>query len=128
MLSEKDEAFIKRWEAVRIHESSFKHKLLSGMPMALVFALPVLILFLVVKVFFPSWFATATHRKTEIVVPELTEHHMGLSAGDVIMAVVAVIALTFFFSYFRMHYKWENNEQLYRELLYKQKKQTDAAV
>ncbi|MFN8251334.1 MAG: hypothetical protein U0V75_05575 [Ferruginibacter sp.] len=128
MLSEKDRAFIKRWEAEREMASSFKHKLLAGLPMALLFALPILLFFAIVKIFFPSWFATATHRSTEVVVPEMTAQFMTLSAGNVIMAFIAVIVVAVFFSYFRMHYKWENNEQLYKELKSREKKETGAAV
>lgn len=128
MLSEKDKAFIKRWETERETASTFKHKLLAGLPMALLFALPILVFFAVVKIFFPSWFATATHRSTEVVVPEMTQQFMTLSAGNVIMAFIAVMAVAVFFSYFRMHYNWENNEQLYKELKSREKKQADAAV
>jgi mannose/fructose/N-acetylgalactosamine-specific phosphotransferase system component IIC len=122
MLSEKDKAFIKRWENVRLTESTFKHKILSGMPMAMLFAVPVALFFVIVKIFFPSWFATATHRKTEVVVPGLTEQHMSISAGNIITAFIAVLIVVLFFAYFRMHYKWENNEQLYQELKSKEKK------
>jgi hypothetical protein len=37
-----------------------------------------------------------------------------------------VLIAVVFFAYFRMHFLWEQNEQLYLELLHKQKKQ-DAA-
>jgi len=128
MLSEKDKAFIRRWEAVRETESTFRHKFVAGLPMAFLFGLPVLLFFAVVKIFFPSWFSTATHRSTEIVVPEMTQRFMSLSAGDVAMAFIAVVITVLFFSYFRMHYNWENNEQLYRELKSKEKKMANAAV
>lgn len=128
MLSEKDMAFMRRWEAVREQESRFKTKLLSGLPMAMLFAAPILLFFVIVKIFFPSWFATATHRQTQVVVPELTQQHMALSEGNVIMAFVAVLIVVLFFSYFRMNYKWENNEQIYQELKSKQKKESNAAV
>ena len=128
MLTEKDMQFITRWERVREQESTFKHKFLSGLPMAFLFGLPVLILFAVVRIFFPSWFTTATHRSTDIVVPELTEKFMKLSSGDVAMAFIAVFIVILFFSYFRMHYKWEMNEQLYKELKSKEKKMPGAAL
>ncbi len=128
MLSEKDTAFMRRWEAVREQESRFKTKLLSGLPMAMLFAAPILLFFVIVKIFFPSWFTTATHRQTQVVVPELTQQHMALSEGNVIMAFIAVLIVVLFFSYFRMNYKWENNEQLYQELKSKEKKQANAAV
>ncbi len=128
MLSEKEERFMQRWEAVREVEGTFKHKLLSGLPMASLFALPILLFFVIVKIFFPSWFTTATHRQTEVIVPELTAQHMALSAGDVVMAFIGVVVVVLFFSYFRMHYKWESNEQLYKELKSVQKKENNAAV
>lgn len=128
MLTEKDMQFITRWERVREEESTFKHKFLSGLPMAFLFGLPVLIFFVVVQIFFPSWFTTATHKSTDIVVPELSEKFMKLSTGDVVMAFIAVIIVILFFSYFRMHYKWETNEQLYKELKSKEKKMHGAAL
>lgn len=39
-----------------------------------------------------------------------------------LIIVIAVIVCMFFFSYFRMQYKWEMNEQLYRELKQKASK------
>ena len=128
MLTEKDMQFITRWEKVREQESTFKHKFLSGLPMAFLFGLPVLIFFAVVRIFFPSWFTTATHKSTDIVVPGLTEKFMKLSSGDVAMAFIAVVIVILFFSYFRMHYKWEMNEQLYKELKSKEKKMQGAAL
>jgi hypothetical protein len=128
MLSEKDKAFMARWETVREVEGTFRHKFLSGLPMSMLFGLPILLFFAAVKIFFPSWFTTATHRSSEVVVPEMTAQFMTLSAGNVIMAFIAVVATVLFFSYFRMHYKWENNEQLYRELKSKEKKSANAAV
>jgi hypothetical protein len=127
MLTEKDQQFIARWERVREQEAGFTHKLLSGLPMAMMFGLPVLVFFGVVFFFIPSWFTTATHKSTDVVVPEMTAKFMKLSSGDMLMVVIAIIILIVFFSYFRMHYKWEMNEQLYKELLNKQKKSSGAA-
>ncbi|MGC4103336.1 hypothetical protein [Ferruginibacter sp.] len=128
MLTEKDKQFLRYWESVRDRESTFKHKLLAGLPMALMFSLPVIIFFGVVKIFFPGWFTTATHQQTEIVVPGMTEKFMRLSNGDIMMIFIAVIVIAIGFSYFRMHYKWETNEQLYHELKTKEKKATGAAL
>jgi hypothetical protein len=127
MLTEKEKQFISYWPTIRVKESSFKHKLLAGLPMAFMFALPILIFFAVVKIFFPSWFTTASHKQAEIVTPELSEKFMKLSSGDIMAAFVAVLIVVLFFSYFRMHYKWEMNEQLYQELKAKEKKQQGAA-
>ena len=128
MLTEKDKAFITYWEQVRERESTFKHKFLTGLPMAMMFALPILIFFAVVKIFFPSWFATATYKQTDIVLPEWSAKFMKLSTGDMVAAFIAVMIVVLFFSYFRKHYKWEMNEQLYKELKSKEKKMANAAL
>ncbi|GAB2814095.1 hypothetical protein [Ferruginibacter profundus] len=128
MLSEKEENFIIYWEKVREKESTFRHKFLAGLPMAFMFGLPILIFFGIVKIFFPSWFTTASHKQTEIATTEWSAKFMQLSNGDIIAALVAVFIVILFFSYFRMHYKWENNEQLYKELKSVQKKEQDAAL
>jgi hypothetical protein len=116
MLTDKEQQFIQRWEAVRETESTFRYKFLSGLPVALLFALPILIFFIVVKLYFPSWFTTASHKSNDVIVPGMTQDFMKISTGDVTMAFIAVFVIVLFFSYFRMHYKWENNEQLYQEL------------
>ncbi len=128
MISEKDRQFIEYWEKVRERESTFGHKFLAGLPMAFMFGLPILIFFGVVKIFFPSWFTTASHKQTDVAVPELSARFMKLSSGDMIAAFIAVIIVILFFSYFRMHYKWEMNEQLYKELKSRQKKSSEAAI
>jgi hypothetical protein len=127
MLTEKEKQFIIYWPTARLRESTFKHKLLAGLPMALMFALPILIFFAAVKIFFPSWFTVASHKQAEIVTAELPEKFMKLSSGDMMAAFIAVLIVVLFFSYFRMHYKWEMNEQLYQELKNKEKKQSGAA-
>jgi hypothetical protein len=128
MLTEKDQQFIVRWEKVRDQEATLRHKFLSGLPMAIMFGLPVLLFFGMVQIFLPSWFTEATVKSNEVVVPEMTGKFMKLSSGDVLMIVIAIIILILFFAYFRMHYKWEMNEQLYKELRSKQKKMDDAAL
>ena len=127
MLSEKEIKFLQHWEKVREKESTFSHKFLAGLPMAFMFGLPILIFFGAVKIFFPSWFTTASHKQTDVAVPELSEKFMKLSSGDMIAAFIAVIIVILFFSYFRMHYKWEMNEQLYKELKSIEKKSSQAA-
>ncbi len=128
MLTEKEKQFLIRWETTRQMEGSFKHKCLAGLPMAFLFASPVLFFFIAVKIFFPAWFTTATHKSnSQIVVRDRSQDFAQLSAGNITMIVVAIMLLSFFFSYFRMNYKWENNEQLYQELKAKEKKTMHAA-
>lgn len=100
MLSEKDNEFINYWEHVRDRRKSFSVKLTSGLPMAALFSVPILLFIAVIYLFFPEWYTKVSARMP----------------GSVLIIVIAVIISMFFFSYFRMQYKWEMNEQLYQEL------------
>jgi MFS superfamily sulfate permease-like transporter len=100
MLSEKDKEFIIYWEKVRDRRKVFSVKLTSGLPMAALFCVPILLFITAIYLFFPEWYTKVS----------------GRLPGSVTTIVVAVIICMFFFSYFRMQYKWEMNEQLYQEL------------
>ena len=91
------------WERERGKRKGFGNKLLSGLPMAMLFSLPIVLLVIVVYFVSPEWY-------TKIA---------DTSSGTFITVIIAVFLCIIFFSYFRMHYKWEMNEQLYRELLKK---------
>lgn len=110
MLTEKEQEFIRYWESDRELRSTFLHKLLSGLPMATMFALPIILFVLMVYLFLPDWYAKVS----------------ATQSGSFVMVVIAVLICIVFFAYFRMHFKWEMNEQLYREL--KQKEQRSKAA
>jgi len=95
------------WEEVRDNRKSFSVKLTSGLPMAALFSVPILLFIAVIYLFFPEWYTKVSARMP----------------GSVSTIVVAVIICMFFFSYFRMQYKWEMNEQLYQELINKKNKE-----
>lgn len=88
------------WEKVRDHRKNFSVKLTSGLPMAALFSVPILLFIAVIYLFFPEWYTKVSSR-----LP-----------GSISTIVIAVIICMFFFSYFRMQYKWEMNEQIYQEL------------
>lgn len=111
MLTERDKVFMLYWEKERTRQNSFASKLLSGLPMAMLFSLPILLLILAVYLFFPEWYMKISNT----------------SQGSFITIVIAVFLCVIFFSYFRMHYKWEMNEQIYQELKAKAQ-QPDAAI
>ena len=106
MLTEKELSFIQYWETYRIAHSSFTSKMLRGLPMAIMFGLPILLFILSVYLYFPEWYYKISNT----------------TSGSFVAIIIAVLIGIIFFSYFRMHFKWEMNEQLYKELLYKQKK------
>jgi uncharacterized membrane protein len=109
MYSQKEQEFMKEWEHVRENESHFLSKLVRGLPMAMLFGLPIIILLIAVYFLSPDWYT-----KISPAVPGVL--------GTLITSVIIIIL---FFSYFRMHFKWEMNEQLYMELKNRQEKPND---
>jgi hypothetical protein len=109
MLTEKEIAFMNHWESVREAHSSFRSKLLRGLPMAMFFGLP--ILFSIAAVYFlsPEWYTKISQQANH----------------STLVVLIAVCIAVFFFSFMRMHFKWEMNEQLYNELKYKQNQQVN---
>lgn len=108
MLSEKETAFMERWERDRERESGLRHKLLSGLPMALIFFLPVPLFLLGVYLMLPEWYARISNQ----------------APGAMITIMIAMLAGVVFYSFFRMQFKWEMNEELYLRL--KRKKETES--
>lgn len=106
MLSEKDKEFITYWQSEREKQNSFTAKLLAGLPMAILFCIPILLFITAVYLFLPEWYTKVSNKM----------------AGSMITIVIAVIICIVFFAYFRMQFKWESNEQHYRELISRQNK------
>lgn len=106
MLTQKEQEFVNHWEMVRVQYSEPISKFLRGLPMALLFTFPILISLALVYQLSPEWYTKISQ-----------------SAGSSFSAIViALILVVFFFSYMRMHFKWEMNEQTYQELLQKKLK------
>lgn len=110
MISEKDKQFMAYWETHREQQSTFLSKLSRGFPMALIFSAPIILLVVVIRLFFPDWYMKIS----------------ATSPGMFLTAVIGMFLVTIFYAFFRMHYKWEMNEQLYQEL--KAKERREAAV
>lgn len=107
MLTSKEQSFLLRWEQVRERESLFMSKLIGGLPMAFLFGLPILFSIVLVYWLSPSWYTKVASR---------------INSGTVVI-LIAVLLIILFFSFTRMHFKWEMNEQLYLELKAKLKKE-----
>ena len=107
MLTDKELEFIKYWEENRILESSFSTKMVRGFPMAALFGLSILVFIVMVYFLFPNWFTKISNT----------------SPGTFVVTVIAVLIAIFFFSYYRMQFKWEMNEQTYKELIHRQQKE-----
>lgn len=105
MLTKDEKFFIDYWEKNRDKEKRFLTQFAGGFPLGLVFALPVLI-----AVIFHGWYKNMIY----------------ISFSQLIIIIIGVLGVAVFFTIFRMKFKWENNEQLYKELKFKEKKD-DAA-
>lgn len=107
MITEKEKQFLRYWEANKENEDRFLNKILGGLPMAIMFGSPVILSVVVVRLFFPDWYMKISQT----------------TPGMFISAIIAVICIILFYSFFRMQFKWEMNEQLYQELKYKESKE-----
>jgi uncharacterized membrane protein YuzA (DUF378 family) len=105
MLTKDEQLFVDYWEKNRDKEKSIVRQLAGGLPIGLLFALPVL-----VAAIFHNWYKSMIY----------------ISTAQIVVIIVGVAGIAVFFAVFRMKFKWENNEQLYKELKFKEKKD-DAA-
>ena len=105
MLNEQEIKFLHYWEQNRERENTFTRKLTGGLPMALIFSMPIVLSVVVIRLFLPEWYTKIS--KT--------------TPGTFITIIFAMIVVALFYSFFRMQYKWEMNEQLYKELKAKER-------
>ena len=106
MITENEKEFMNWWEENREKERKTGHKLLYGSPWGLIFALPVLL-----AVIFNDWYKN--------MIP--------ISKTQIIIISITVIAIALFYAFFKMQVKWEQNDQHYKELKLREKK-NDAAL
>jgi len=104
MLTQKETQFLVYWQRNRDAEATFTSKLLKGLPVAILFVLPILLVVLVVYIFIPEWYTK--------VAPK--------DKGTFSVIFIALTLAVLFISFFRMQYKWEANEQIFNELKQKQ--------
>ncbi len=88
---------------IREKQKKLLYKLAIGLPVGLVFSLPVLL-----SVLFHDWY------KTMIFI----------SSTQITLILITVFGIAVFFALFKMKFKWEENEQRYKELKFKQSKNT----
>lgn len=101
MVTEEEMKFIVYWEENRLKQKRLLYQLAFGLPVGLVFGLPVLI-----SLIFSDWY----------------KNMQFISGSQVIVIMVAVLGIAVFFALFRMKHKWDMNEQFYKELKLKQQK------
>jgi hypothetical protein len=95
MLTKDEKLFIQYWENNREKKRHLSSMLVSGLPMGLIFALPVLL-----AVIFHDWYKSMIY----------------ISDAQLIVIMIGVLAIAVFYGVFRMKFRWQQNEQLYKEL------------
>ncbi len=99
MLTEHEMRFMRYWEANREKKKHFSSMLAGGLPVGLIFSLPVLL-----AVIFHGWYKSMVY----------------ISDAQLFVVMITVLAIAVFYGTFRMKFKWEQNEQLYKELKLRQ--------
>lgn len=98
MLTENEKQFVKYWEENRLREKSWQYQFLTGLPLGLLFSLPIILLFMSAKL----WYKRAEMLGNTIVNP--------------VVLIIAVLLIAFFMAFFYKNHRWEMKEQQYRAL------------
>jgi membrane protein YdbS with pleckstrin-like domain len=98
MLTESEKRFLDYWEANRLREKKVNKQLLLGLPIGLLFAIPVLILLFSGK----FWYQRASMEAN--------------SQSSPIILMIAVICIAVFVAIFYKRHQWDQKEQHYLEL------------
>jgi H+/gluconate symporter-like permease len=106
MLSEEEEAFIRYWEANRDKQKRTFRQFLLGIPLALLFVVPIALNF------FSGWYKRAA------MIKSTAEFNPGI-------LLLALVIIVIFIAIFSRKFKWEQYEQRYVELLAKKQKQAE---
>lgn len=110
MLTERDKQFMEYWKQNRLREKKIFRQLLFGLPLGLLFVVPIIINFS------SGWYKRANM---------WARGHTDDSTGSVL--IVAALIILVFVAIFSKRHRWEMNEQAYRELEAKQNKENDEA-
>src|SRR5687767_11178615 len=98
MLTQDEKQFLRYWEANRLREKKLNKQLLIGLPIGLLFAVPVLIALFSGR----FWYQRA-------------EMQANSNSSPVIL-IVAIICIAVFVGVFYKRHQWEMREQHYLEL------------
>lgn len=98
-----EDEFVVYWQQNRKNFSTASSKLIRGFPFALLFTLPIMVSVIAVYFLSPDWYAK-----------------MKLQREGIFMTIfIALFIIVIFIAYFRMHLKWEQNEEAYQKFLRK---------
>ncbi|MBS4066238.1 MAG: hypothetical protein KGZ74_16885 [Chitinophagaceae bacterium] len=104
-MNHQDEEFLNYWAAHRAKEKKWLNQLTLGLPLGLVFGLPI-----VLSVLLRGWYKRMPF----------------VSGTQFTIILMACLGIAVFYAIFRMKFKWDMNEQHYRELLQQREKEKNA--
>ena len=93
---ENDDAFISYWEKHRVQKKRLLYQLMVGLPIGLLFGLPI-----VLSVLMRGWYKRMPY----------------VSGTQFNIILIAVLSIVVFYAIFRMRFKWEQQEERYRALV-----------
>ena len=105
MLTESERRFLEYWEANRLREKKVNKQLLLGLPIGLLFAIPVLILLFSGK----FWYQRASMEANSQTSP--------------VILIIAIICIAVFVALFYKRHQWDQREQHYQELKAREQKE-----
>ena len=105
MLTDEEKAFLVYWEANRLKERKWTRQLMVGLPIGLIFGLPILLNFM------SGWYKRADMIRNAQFNPAVL--------------VVAIVIISVFVALFYKRHKWDMHEQKYEELKQQNETETD---
>lgn len=106
MLTESEKRFLEYWEANRLREKKINKQLLLGLPIGLLFAVPVLILLFSGR----FWYQRASMEAN--------------SQSSPVVLIIAIICIAVFVALFYKRHQWDQREQHYLELKAKEQEES----
>ncbi|TAD84359.1 MAG: hypothetical protein EAY75_13300 [Bacteroidetes bacterium] len=108
-LTPKEEAFLNYWSTNRLRKKRVWYQLLVGLPLGLLFGVVIMVNF------YSGWY-----KRADMMVNN--------QRFNPVVLYIAVIAIAVFMAVFSKKFQWDQYEQRYRELLFRQQKnENDAA-
>lgn len=98
MLNEKEKLFVEYWQENRMKESSPYYQILTGLPMGLLFSVPIILILLSGKLWYKRADMVANSKMSTVVL------------------LLAVFLIALFVAVLYKRHQWEMKEQQYLEL------------